>query len=105
MKKLTLRLEELRIESFATSPVAKSKGTVLGQCACQSVYDCLATGDASCNIACDTPACGTGGELSCEDSCVDCTCQASCGGQTCGDFTCRGWYTGAGPFEPCAICD
>jgi hypothetical protein len=108
MKKLKLRLDDLRIDSFSTTPVEKAKGTVFGgQCTCQSYdYACVATGDASCDVACDTAACGTGGERTCEDSCVDCTCQASCGGQTCGYYTCRGWYTGdGGPLGGCAICD
>lgn len=106
MRKLRLRLEELRIDSFTTTAVEKAKGTVLGaQCTCPSHdHACLATGDVSCDASCDAAACGTSGDLLCADSCVDCTCQASCGGQTCG-WTCRGWYTEADPFQPCAICD
>jgi hypothetical protein len=108
MKKLKLRLDDLRIDTFATTRVEKAKGTVFGeQYTCQSYdYVCPATGDESCDAACDTAACGTRGELTCEESCVDCTCQASCGGQTCGYYTCRGWHTyNDGPVAACAICD
>lgn len=107
MKKLKLKLDDLRIDSFTTTRVGKAKGTVFGeQCTCQSDhYACLQSVDPSCDgMSCDATACGTCGDFSCEDSCVDCTCAASCGGQTCG-FTCRGWETGNGPFEPCAVCD
>ena len=106
MKKLKLRLEELRIDSFTTTAVEKAKGTVFGeQCTCQSDHECiLATVDVSCDGTCEPTAYDTCGELTCEDSCYQCTCVASCGGQTCG-WTCRGWYTEGGPLQPCAICD
>ena len=105
MKKLKLQLDDLRIDSFATTPVAKAKGTVFGE-ECPSEDPCLATVDVSCDGACEATAYGTCGELTCEDSCYQCTCVASCGGQTCG-WTCRGWYTygGDGPVQVCAICD
>jgi hypothetical protein len=107
MKKLKLRLDDLRVDTFATTQVEKAKGTVFGeQCTCQSYdYACLATGDESCDAASCAGTCDAA--FTCEDSCVDCTCQASCGGQTCGYFTCRGWYTngGDGPVGGCAICD
>lgn len=75
MNKLKLQLEELRIDSFDTSPAAKSKGTVFGeQCTCwtqcgQNTCPGCPTCDATCNGTCDG------------------TCDASCNG-TCGGYSC-----------------
>ena len=56
MKKLRLQLEDLRIDSFATTPVEKEKGTVFGeQCTCYTNCTCprCPTCYASCNGTCD----------------------------------------------------
>jgi hypothetical protein len=78
MKKLKLDLEDLSVESFATTPDSRGEGgTVFGQqCTCYTQCTCpgCPTCDASCNGTC-------GG-----------TCDASCNG-TCGgscDFSCEG---------------
>ena len=81
MKKLTLRLDELSVESFDTQPGRSERGTVLAN----SDYSCY-TG------ACCTPA-GTYGGNTCETTChqircdctyLDGTCDLSCGyGETC----------------------
>jgi hypothetical protein len=80
MNKLKLNLEELAVESFATTPEPRSEGgTVFGQqCTCYTQCTCpgCPTCDASCNGTCG----GTCGA----------TCDASCNG-TCGgscDFSC-----------------
>jgi hypothetical protein len=72
MKKLALRLDDLQIDSFQTTPAGKEGGTVLGeQCTCPS--------------ACSCPGCPT-----CDESCTTCvdTCEESCEG-TCDLFSCR----------------
>ncbi len=87
MKKLKLDLEDLSVESFATTPEPRAEGgTVFGQqCTCYTQCTCpgCPTCDASCNGTC-------GG-----------TCDASCNG-TCGD-TCNcptGDYSCAGDCDP-----
>jgi hypothetical protein len=88
MKKLTLRLEDLRIDSFSTEPVRKEKGTVFGeQCTCYTNCSCpgCPTCDASCNGSCGASCGGTCNATACG------TCDQSCGG-TCA-HTC---YDGCG---------
>jgi hypothetical protein len=79
MKKLKLRLDDLRIDSFDTTAPQKAKGTVFGeQCTCYTQCTCpgCPTCDASCNGTCGASCNGT--------------CDASCNG-TC-DFYCNGTY-------------
>ena len=95
MRKLRLQLEDLRIDSFDTTPAPKEKGTVFGeQCTCYTQCTCpgcptcanYVTCDASCNGTCDASCNGTCG-ASCNGTCgATCdwtcgfTCGASCGG-------------------------
>ena len=84
MKKLKLHLEDLRIDSFQTSPPEKPKGTVFGeQCTCWTQCTCpgCPTCDASCNGTCGASCNGT-----CAASCGG-TCDYTCG-NTC-DYTCN----------------
>jgi hypothetical protein len=68
--KLSLKLEDLAVDSFDTAPVHPSKGTVFGeQCSCQTVCSC--------------PGCPTC-EASCNGSCYEPTCHWTCEGDTCG---------------------
>jgi hypothetical protein len=72
MRKLKLHLDDLRIDSFSTTPAEKPKGTVFGeQCTCYT--QCTCPGCPTCDASCD----GT-----CNASCNG-TCDASCNG-TCG---------------------
>jgi hypothetical protein len=85
MKKLKLDLEDLSVESFATTPdPRRDGGTVFGQqCTCYTQCTCpgCPTCDASCN-----GTCGGTCEASCNGTCAG-TCGASCNG-TCGcEFT------------------
>lgn len=71
MKKLTLELQDLRVESFATTSPGKARGTVFGeQCTCNTVCTCpgCATCDVSCNGTCDAACPGTPG-ATCDYSC------------------------------------
>ena len=113
MKKLALRLEDLRIDSFSTTPVEKEKGTVFGEqctcytnCTCPGCPTCYAscggTCDASCNGSCGA-SCGGTCDVSCDYSCGG-TCDYSCGGGYTCDPTCAGWATYAGPNMPCNEC-
>jgi hypothetical protein len=91
MKKLRLHLEDLRIDSFTTTPTEKPKGTVFGeQCTCYTQCTCpgcptcanYGTCDASCNGTCDASCNGTCA-ASCDGTCVpytrgDDTCFVSC---------------------------
>jgi hypothetical protein len=78
MRKLKLDLEDLAVESFATTPEAhRVGGTVFGQ-------------QCTCYTQCTCPGCPTC-DASCNGSCIN-TCAASCNG-TCGgtcDASCNG---------------
>jgi hypothetical protein len=81
MKKLKLDLEDLSVESFATTPESRGEGgTVFGQqCTCYTQCTCpgCPTCDASCNGTCGG-TCGGTCEASCNGTC-DFTCDYSCG--------------------------
>ena len=115
MRKLTLKLDDLRIDSFQTTPGERGKGTVFGeQCTCWTNCTCpgCPTCDASCNGTCggtcDASCNGTCGDsCGCDPGTGDCTwfgytCDNSCqGGWSC-DPTCGGYITMVGP--QCMIC-
>jgi hypothetical protein len=72
MKKLTLRLDDLRIDSFTTTPAERARGTVFGeQCTCHTECTCpgCPTCDASCNGTCYENSCVGGSNCM---SCADC---------------------------------
>jgi hypothetical protein len=78
MKKLTLDLNALTVQSFATAPAAPSRGTVHGEQQC------------TCPTACTCPGCPTCDETcpdTCYETCAGFTC-ATCGGQETCDYTC-----------------
>lgn len=93
MNKLTLRLDDLRVDTFYVESALKQKGTVLGeQCTCHTQCTCpgcpscahYATCDASCNGTCGATcnaSCYGTCDYSCDcgsnDSCYD-TCAGSC---------------------------
>ncbi|HYR07545.1 MAG TPA: hypothetical protein VEQ60_07245 [Longimicrobium sp.] len=96
--KLTLKLEDLSVDSFDTTTTQKAKGTVFGeQCTCYTNCTCpgCPTCYASCNGTCDASCNGTCG-ASCNGTC-NCpsgnTCDWSCEatacdwGYTCGNCT------------------
>jgi hypothetical protein len=108
MQKLKLRLDDLRIDSFATTPAEKPKGTVFGeqctcytQCTCPGCPTCDASCNgtcvASCNGSCDASCAGT-----CDLYCNNDTWQMSCDGYTCPTAQyprpCRA-YCEIGPIE------
>ncbi|MFL5537762.1 MAG: hypothetical protein ACJ8J0_02160 [Longimicrobiaceae bacterium] len=101
MKKFKLQLEDLLIDSFSTTPVRRSKGTVYGeQCTCPTACTCpgCPTCDASCNGTCDASCNGT-----CNDTCANCgTGDYSCDGNTCvyGCYT----YQTRGERGVCELC-
>lgn len=109
MHKLRLRLEDLAIDSFATTYVKREKGTVYGeQCTCPTACTCpgCPTCDASCNGSCGGVSCINTCVQSCYGTCdATCgsTCDYTCGGDTC-DPTCAGWATLHGPQVMCVEC-
>lgn len=74
MKKLTLDLNALEVQSFATDPAEPNRGTVHGEQQC------------TCPSACTCPGCPTCDET-CPETCAGFTC-ATCGGQETCDYTC-----------------
>jgi hypothetical protein len=108
MHKLRLKLEDLQIDSFSTTPVKKEKGTVYGeQCTCPTACTCpgCPTCDASCNGTCGASCNGT-----CDASCNDFTCGDTCNCETvmsCGDtcgYTCPGYATFGAWNQECRLC-
>jgi hypothetical protein len=106
MKKLALKLDDLRIDSFETTSRTSGKGTVFGeQCTCWT--NCTCPGCPTCDATCGGNTCdGTcdcGGETNlCTFDGAN-TCQGSCaGGDTC-DYTCWGFVT-VGPGGDCREC-
>jgi hypothetical protein len=101
MNKLRLDLDDLSVESFATTPEpSREAGTVFGQqCTCYTLCTCpgCPTCDASCN-----GTCGGTCAASCNGTCVN-TCAASCYG-TC-DWSCECGYSNdtrcTGDFNCC----
>ncbi|HEX6368604.1 MAG TPA: hypothetical protein VF006_06720 [Longimicrobium sp.] len=82
MKKLTLTLDDLRVDSFQTSEGRQEEGTVFGeQCTCQT--NCTCPGCPTCDRTC--PA-------TCEYSCYN----------TCDQYTCA--YQLDPPFGPWYPC-
>jgi len=73
MKKLSLRLDELHVESFDTSPDGKNQeGTVFGeQCTCYTNCTCpgCPTCDWTCGYTCDDNTC-----ISCANTCQNTGC-------------------------------
>jgi hypothetical protein len=68
MKKLTLTLDDLKVDSFRTSDPRLEEGTVFGeQCTCQT--NCTCPGCPSCVYTC---------VYTCEQ-----TCENTCGQETC----------------------
>ncbi|HEX6371940.1 MAG TPA: hypothetical protein VF006_23655 [Longimicrobium sp.] len=80
MKKLTLRLDDLAVDSFDTSALARDKGTVVAeQCTCGGPYTCAGT----CPVTCDDASCAPTCPYTCDDaSCAD-SCDGTCAGWTC----------------------
>jgi hypothetical protein len=89
MRKLTLRLDDLSVESFDTSVVREEKGTVFGeqQCTCQTACTCPGcdTCDATCRYTCDDRTCD--GQLTCDP-----TCAFTCGYESCHPVDCGQSY-------------
>lgn len=91
MKKLTLTLDDLQVDSFHTSAGPREEGTVYGEQQC------------TCQTACTCPGCPTCAET-CPNTCnATCpwTCEYSCY-NTCGQETCA--YQLDPPFGPWYPC-
>lgn len=77
MKKLALNLEELHVESFATSPGERDdRGTIQGR-----VMGAGTENTCQAQITCD-PTCWNTCPDTCGGTCMDLTCQFTCGGAT-----------------------
>jgi hypothetical protein len=79
MKKLTLDLDQLTVDSFDTSETGAEKGTVFGE-------------QCTCYTNCTCPGCPTCDHTQCQQNTCDFSCNGSC--WTCQyDPTCDGGYT------------
>ena len=103
MNKLKLQLDDLRVDTFQTTPAPREKGTVFGeqctcytQCTCPGCPTCAGYGtcDASCNGTCDASCNGTCGAFTCGFTCYYTECD--CGTET--------QATSPDPRQPCMIC-
>jgi hypothetical protein len=104
MRKLKLDLEDLAVESFATTAEPRREsGTVFGQqCTCYTQCTCpgCPTCDASCNGTCGG-TCGASCNGTCGDTCNCPTADYTCNGETCND-SCYGTCQVYGPpFQDC----
>jgi hypothetical protein len=89
--KLTLKLEDLSVESFDTTVKQKARGTVFGeQCTCYT--NCTCPGCPTCYASCNGTCGGTCGENTCAASC-----NGTCGAATC-DYSCN--YTDCDCLPP-----
>ena len=106
MKKFKLQLDDLRIDSFSTTPAQAPKGTVFGeQCTCYTNCTCpgFPTCDASCNGTCDASCNGTcDGTCDCTGDTMDQSCAGTCG-DGCG-YTEPGYATYGGNNAECRLC-
>lgn len=87
MNKLKLAIDDLAVDSFDTTSLAKEKGTVVGaQCTCWTVCTCPGcyTCDATCPQTCDDNTCAVSCNGTCGDTCESCSpsCWDTCG-RTC----------------------
>jgi hypothetical protein len=91
MRKLTLDVDALAVESFETARGAAGAGTVQGRAAGVIQNPQPNTSEIwSCNGTCITCTdCNTC--ISCPGTCFDVSC-ASCGGETCGPTMCRATF-------------
>lgn len=89
MRKLTLNLDMLEVQSFTTSSEGPGRGTVHGeQCTCPT--NCTCPGCPSCDETCPATC-----PYTCDDaSCDTCFGQATCGGGSCWETCERTCYTG-----------
>lgn len=88
MSKLTLRLDDLRVDTFDTTPAERGRGTVFGQqCTCYTV--CTCPGCPTCDGTCPAdPSCAD----TCWETCDGMSCWHTCGFTECEtrcDYTCR----------------
>lgn len=111
MPKLSLHVDELRVETFDPLPwQAARAGTVRANqgetdFSCPGNKTCGEKTCNSCDDTCSPPTCGghdTCGGLSCEGTCPNDTCEGhTCdGGQSCGG-SCKGWTCVSCPVVTC----
>ncbi len=81
MKKMKLSLDDLKVESFQTTPesAAQKKGTVFGYIT-QDLTLCQECPTNTCGNTCQGPTC----EGTCDNTCQGPTCEGTCGEATCG---------------------
>jgi hypothetical protein len=98
-RKLTLRLEDLTVDSFRTSPGEPAKGTVIGEqctcptaCTCPGCYTCDATCPATCYNTCDDYTCAESCDGACPVYSDECNSYAPCptpAYTNCGRYLCN----------------
>ncbi len=83
MRKLKLDLDDLSVESFASTPEPRGEGgTVFGQNHCTCYTQCTCPGCPTCDASCNG-TCGCTEDASCYGSCdYSCVCSnETCGGR------------------------
>ena len=87
MRKLTLNLEDLSVDSFDTTAREKAKGTVFGeQCTCYT--NCTCPGCPSCGNTCPATCAYTCDDNTCAYTCDDASCVGCTGGYSCNNTEC-----------------
>ena len=98
MRKLTLKLEDLQVDGFSTTPAEPQRGTVIGHshytwCTCPGPPTC----DATCQYTCPETCVDTCAQT-CWETCDDYSCVQTCGFSYCRTYC--GPDTGCGYIEP-----
>jgi hypothetical protein len=95
--KLTLKLEDLSVDSFDTTTTQKAKGTVFGeqctcytQCTCPGCPTCYESCNGTCGDTCPATCAYTCDDVSCAGSCAE-TCDYSCDYDLCGPSARKPW--------------
>ena len=121
MKKVKLNLDDLKVESFVTTPDATSgRGTVFGQVThpwdscggtcvatdpcgtCSPANTCIPGACTDAGLTCPAPACppeSEQGTCAPAETCYTCVGQGTCPDPTCG-YTCTAFDTNCPPCEP-----
>jgi hypothetical protein len=95
--KLTLKLEDLLVDSFDTTTTQKAKGTVFGEqctcytnCTCPGCPSCYESCNGTCGDTCPATCAYTCDDVSCADTCWE-TCDYTCDYEVCGPSARKPW--------------
>ncbi|HEU0016399.1 MAG TPA: pinensin family lanthipeptide [Longimicrobium sp.] len=110
MKKLTLNLDDLQVESFETASAEAERGTVRAHdhcsCECQTLPGETCPGRETCVYSCYGSRCWDTCHLdwTCGETCWYQSCAGTCFEYTCNEWTCFEWECGNQSGDPWLQC-